>query len=100
MRNDPDTVARCTRPPAGWWCSRDAGHDGPCAAHPLDTPSPIDHPRGLIAQLITDAGVPSQRAHQVADEIVAAYAELNAPRPERFDTGDKTELAPPRRDWL
>lgn len=22
----------CTVPPAGWWCSRPAGHDGPCAA--------------------------------------------------------------------
>lgn len=24
----------CEVPPPGWWCSRDAGHDGPCAAHP------------------------------------------------------------------
>lgn len=23
------------RSPAGWWCSRDIGHDGPCAAAPL-----------------------------------------------------------------
>lgn len=22
----------CTIPPIGWWCSRDAGHEGPCAA--------------------------------------------------------------------
>lgn len=22
----------CQLPPPGWWCSRDAGHDGPCAA--------------------------------------------------------------------
>ena len=22
----------CDVPPPGWWCSRDAGHDGPCAA--------------------------------------------------------------------
>ena len=24
----------CTRPPEGWWCSLDAGHDGPCPTHP------------------------------------------------------------------
>ena len=22
----------CTVPPSGWWCSRKAGHPGPCAA--------------------------------------------------------------------
>lgn len=22
----------CTVPPEGWWCSREKGHDGPCAA--------------------------------------------------------------------
>ena len=30
----------CTRPPTGWWCSREDGHDGPCPtrreALPLD----------------------------------------------------------------
>jgi hypothetical protein len=24
----------CDRAPAGWWCSRTPGHDGPCAARP------------------------------------------------------------------
>lgn len=24
----------CTVPPTGWWCSREAGHEGPCAARP------------------------------------------------------------------
>ena len=23
---------RCSRPPPGWWCSREQGHEGPCAA--------------------------------------------------------------------
>jgi len=22
----------CQLPPKGWWCSREAGHEGPCAA--------------------------------------------------------------------
>lgn len=24
----------CDLAPEGWWCARDAGHDGPCAARP------------------------------------------------------------------
>ena len=24
--------SECDLPPAGWWCSREHGHDGPCAA--------------------------------------------------------------------
>lgn len=26
--------AVCTVPPPGWYCTRERGHDGPCAAHP------------------------------------------------------------------
>jgi hypothetical protein len=29
-------MARCTVPPAGWYCTREPGHDGPCAAHPVE----------------------------------------------------------------
>jgi hypothetical protein len=25
---------RCPLPPPGWWCSREPGHEGPCAARP------------------------------------------------------------------
>ena len=25
----------CARPPAGWYCTRAPGHDGPCAALPV-----------------------------------------------------------------
>ncbi len=28
----------CTIPPVGWWCSRAPGHDGPCAARPMEEP--------------------------------------------------------------
>lgn len=34
--------ARCTVPPAGWECTRAAGHDGPCAAIPLLTQPTIE----------------------------------------------------------
>lgn len=27
----------CARPPKGWYCTRDAGHEGPCAAYPLSS---------------------------------------------------------------
>lgn len=26
----------CNRPPPGWWCSRESGHEGPCAARQTD----------------------------------------------------------------
>ena len=28
----PPMPQQCDKPPAGWWCSRAAGHSGPCAA--------------------------------------------------------------------
>ena len=31
-------MTKCEVPPAGWYCTRPAGHDGPCAAHP-DAPT-------------------------------------------------------------
>lgn len=33
-RRTVDAGGGCRIPPAGWWCSREAGHDGPCAARP------------------------------------------------------------------
>jgi hypothetical protein len=32
----PPPLPACTLPPAGWTCSRPAGHDGPCAASPAE----------------------------------------------------------------
>lgn len=29
----------CRIPPAGWWCSRERGHEGPCAARQEDRPT-------------------------------------------------------------
>lgn len=29
-----EVAQRCERAPKGWWCSREEGHDGPCAARP------------------------------------------------------------------
>jgi len=30
----------CEVPPDGWWCSREAGHEPPCAARPGRHPAP------------------------------------------------------------
>ena len=30
----------CPIPPKGWWCSREAGHEGPCAAQPVNLTAP------------------------------------------------------------
>lgn len=35
---DFESAETCTRPPAGWYCTREPGHDGPCAALPVDEP--------------------------------------------------------------
>jgi hypothetical protein len=29
----------CTIPPAGWHCTRNPGHEGPCAAIPIASPT-------------------------------------------------------------
>lgn len=34
---DHAPLGKCRRPPAGWYCTRSAGHDGPCAAIPDGT---------------------------------------------------------------
>lgn len=42
----------CTRPPAGWECSREPGHDGPCAAYPrvAKKNTPFREPAGETAR--------------------------------------------------
>lgn len=37
----------CSVPPQGWWCSRDAGHEGPCAARQCRYPLE-ELPHGVI----------------------------------------------------
>lgn len=32
-----ESHSKCTVPPEGWWCSRDGGHEGSCAARPVGT---------------------------------------------------------------
>lgn len=37
-------------PPKGWYCTRDAGHEGPCAAHPEEDES------GWLIEMPTRSG--------------------------------------------
>lgn len=36
---------KCEKAPRGWSCSRDAGHGGPCAAHPVPSDRATQVPR-------------------------------------------------------
>ena len=42
----------CAVPPKGWWCSRAAGHEGPCAARPT---------KGAIEELLAEADADKAR---------------------------------------
>lgn len=35
LLNAVDFTVVCQKPPAGWRCTREAGHEGPCAALPI-----------------------------------------------------------------
>jgi hypothetical protein len=43
---------RCDVPPEGWWCSREKGHDGPCAAREVEPMSWEDLATRLQAEKI------------------------------------------------
>ena len=62
----------------------------------------IDHPRGVIIELAIEKGLPSQKAQELADQIVKAYAEINAPRPAPSWTpaAPVAEFVPGQVDWL
>jgi hypothetical protein len=49
--NQPHDVPLCTRPPAGWTCSRNAGHSGPCAAIPIEAAPPAGGPDPLARSM-------------------------------------------------
>jgi hypothetical protein len=61
---------RCMVPPPGWWCPRQPGHDGPCAAQPED--------EGALARaLLGLGGVTREQATEKAAIIVDLLAYWN-----------------------
>lgn len=93
----------CTVPPAGWSCSREPGHEGPCAASPVDErgrrgfvpvtippvgweadlgPAPPDEPRPMeaIQADVDDAREALAEAQERWDEVVAELEQATDPR--------------------
>jgi len=77
----------CMKPPAGWRCTRPAGHDGPCAALPATQPVPgnsggveegrsVDLSSGYAREVaiaaIRDATEGIFTAEEVADAVLTA----------------------------
>ena len=60
---------KCERPPAGWYCSREPGHDGPCAATPLAaaTQPAVAGEGAALALVFYDSGDPARRVAALAD---------------------------------
>lgn len=46
----------CEAPPEGWFCTRDAGHDGPCAARPVSELCPSSPWRIHIVDTSMESG--------------------------------------------
>lgn len=60
----PDRLGdRCTRPPAGWTCSRAAGHEGPCAAEPTPGAPPAGGPDPLARSMTLAMTIQKQVEH-------------------------------------
>lgn len=59
LRENPMVEDRCTKPPLGWSCTREPGHEGPCAAiqnlqTPVDTlMEPTDDQVLAITSILT-----------------------------------------------
>jgi hypothetical protein len=54
-----NTVRKCNLPPPGWYCTREAGHEGPCAAMPMYTPEENKRAdRELTIMFILAGGIP------------------------------------------
>lgn len=77
---------RCLRPPLGWSCSREAGHDGPCAASPAEGDDVRSTPpvgarltgRGAAADLESIAVQQSRPLVQSIDHLEGSIARLDA----------------------
>lgn len=90
MTEDSRQLPRlCNRPPAGWSCSREPDHEGPCAARQIeddsiaitsvDLSAAIDRiiDSGILDEIASDAEVPSALARRdlaVDAETIAKLA--------------------------
>jgi hypothetical protein len=77
-----DEPQKCTIPPAGWRCTLEAGHDGPCAAWPAEGCIPGSRipwsDTRPIKQPQADPVPESPRLSRLNDLISAAQAEIDS----------------------
>lgn len=59
--------AQCQRPPFGWFCSREPGHEGPCAAWPHEPVEKEEPARGG-----EEPAVPTAEEREEADRLTRA----------------------------
>ena len=82
MREDPADIpprGTCTRPPEGWWCELDEGHDGSCPAREDD--AVVDY-KALLAKYILHVGYEEGETYvnraELDGEVKFTQAELDA----------------------
>lgn len=80
----------CTLPPPGWECTRQAGHDGPCAAIPAPISVPPQHPPTIMPYSIgSDVWPGASKLAEEAAELAQVLAKLMAyphtPHPDGTD---------------
>jgi len=77
-------VPNCNRPPAGWTCSRVPGHEGPCAAWPVNTPPapspkpPVNYLRVTLRADVNGWDIDEVEAHSHRELFLAYAANLRA----------------------
>ena len=80
----------CHIPPVGWKCTREAGHDGPCAAYPdamlVGEPQPSSYrePAAIVSwaanrlvELEAKAQSQAQRIAELEDALVAMLSNVS-----------------------
>lgn len=73
----------CTVPPEGWWCSRTPGHEGPCAARPIEeSDAPLTDDENAMIDRAWErhkAAAPTDpHVHRVARRMDAKWVEREA----------------------
>ena len=70
----------CKRPPAGWWCSRGEGHEGPCAARETTSAAAeavCGEPTGPDSATTEQRGRPAHRAQSISPTAREGQGDLS-----------------------
>ena len=78
----------CTVPPPGWRCTREPGHEGPCAAVPVTPQKPAREPRvEIVEEVITQV-----EEHRLKKKVHDLEAQLRRAVADLSDAGEMGEL--------